>query len=216
MVDGEQLLTEELPPRERFEGAYQGKPPWDIGKPQKPFVDAADQVIGSVLDAGCGTGENALYFAERGRTVTGIDFLKVPIREAQRKAQQRGLDATFIVQDALALPELGHPFDSIIDCGLFHVFSDEDRPRYVDALASVTKQGGRLFLMCFSNKEPGTEGPRRVSQQEIRDAFASGWKIESITEARFEIRPDFDEIVFSEGGAFAWFCVIQRSVSERT
>jgi len=206
-------LTEELPMKERFEQSYQRKPPWDIGKPQKPFVDTADQVIGSVLDAGCGTGENALFFAEQGRSVTGIDFLDGPIKEAQRKAEQRGIDVKFISHDALKLPELGLQFDSIIDCGLFHVFSDDDRPRYVDALASVMKEGGRLFLMCFSTKEPGTEGPRRISEQEVRDSFTSGWKIESITEKHFEVRPDFDEIEFSEGGPFAWFCVIQRSTA---
>ena len=64
-----------IPDRTNFEAAYAGKAPWDIGKPQKVFVDAADQITGSILDAGCGTGENALFFASRGRKATGIDFL---------------------------------------------------------------------------------------------------------------------------------------------
>jgi 2-polyprenyl-3-methyl-5-hydroxy-6-metoxy-1,4-benzoquinol methylase len=83
--------------KQHFQESYQGKPPWDIGKPQSAFVQAADQVTGSVLDAGCGTGENALFFAARGQRVTGIDFLEQPIAEATRKAHQRGLDATFLV-----------------------------------------------------------------------------------------------------------------------
>jgi hypothetical protein len=73
--------------------------------------------------------------------------------------------------DALSLTALDRRFDSMIDSGLFHVFSDEDRVRYVAGLAVVTKPYGRLFLLCFSDEETGTQGPRRVSQQELRDGF---------------------------------------------
>ena len=52
--------------RAAFENFYAGPAPWDIGKPQKPFIDMADQVTGSVLDAGCDTGDTALFFAQRG------------------------------------------------------------------------------------------------------------------------------------------------------
>ncbi|MCY2989158.1 MAG: class I SAM-dependent methyltransferase, partial [Planctomycetota bacterium] len=117
----------------------------------------------------------ALFFAERGHKVTGIDFLEQPIAEASQKAQQRGLGATFLVMDALALGEIPEQFDSVIDCGLFHVLSDADRARYVTALASAVKPGGRLFLCCFSDQEPPGQGPRRVSRQELHDAFAQGW-----------------------------------------
>ncbi len=113
--------------------------------------------------------------------------------------------------DALYLKDIPEVFDSVIDCGLFHVFSDEDRARYVTGLASVVKPGGKIVMMCFSDKEPPGDGPRRVSQDEIRDAFAQGWDVESIKEARFETRPDLKDIRFSEGGPFAWFCVIRRS-----
>jgi hypothetical protein len=75
---------------------------------------------------------------------------------------------------------------------------------------SVVKPGGKLFLLCFSDKEPQGDGPRRVSQQELHDAFAIGWEIESIHEARFEVQPDLEDIQFSEGGPFAWFSVIRR------
>ena len=99
----------------------------------------------------------------------------------------------------------------LIDCGLFHVFSDEDRSRYVGGLASVVKPGGKMFMMCFSDKEPPGDGPRRVSQDEIGGAFTKGWDVESIEEVRFEARPDLKDIQFSEGGPFAWFCVIRKS-----
>ncbi|HQU46841.1 MAG: SAM-dependent methyltransferase, partial [Planctomycetia bacterium 21-64-5] len=194
----------------RFQEIYQGKAPWDIGRPQSIFVEAADQIAGSVLDAGCGTGENALFFAARGQRVTGIDFLEQPIGEAKRKAKERGLEATFLVMDALHLDDLPEAFDSAIDCGLFHVFSDADRPRYVSSLASVVKPGGRLFLVCFSDKEPPGDGPRRVSQPELREAFSVGWLVESVREARFDVRPDLPELHFSPGGPYAWFCVFRR------
>src|SRR5438477_4983292 len=170
----------------------------------------ADRITGSVLDAGCGTGENALYFAGRGQKVTGIDFLAEPITRAKKKAAERGLTATFLVMDALARKDLPEVFDSVIDSGLFHVFSDDDRRRYVEGLATVLKPGGRLFLLCFSEEEPGTQGPRRVSKQELHDAFAQGWAIESIEPARYEVRPDLKDLAFSEGGPKAWFAVIRR------
>jgi cyclopropane fatty-acyl-phospholipid synthase-like methyltransferase len=199
-----------VPDRSRFENAYAGQAPWDIGRPQQAFIEVADQVAGSILDSGCGTGDNSLFFAGRGHKVTGIDFLEEPINRAKTKASERGLTATFLVMDALALNELPELFDSIIDCGLFHVFSDEDRRRYVDGLATVLKPGGRLFLLCFSDEEPGTQGPRRVSTQELNDAFSSGWMVESIQPTRFEVIPDLKDMVFSEGGPKAWFVVVRK------
>jgi len=199
-----------VPSRETFESMYARKPPWDIGRPQPVFVEVADRVTGDVLDAGCGTGENAVFFAERGHPVLGIDYLEGPIQEARRKAQERGLDAEFVTMDALTLGSLDRQFDGVIDSGLFHVFSDEDRARYIAGLAHVTKPGGRLLLLCFSDEEPGTQGPRRVSQEDIRKAFSDGWAVEEIRPARFEVRPDLEDVTFSEGGPRAWFSVIRR------
>jgi len=198
------------PDRNTFESAYAGQAPWDIGRPQQAFLDVADRVAGSVLDVGCGTGENALLFASRRHKVTGIDFLEEPIQRARRKAAERGLQASFFVMDALALKDLPEVFDSVIDSGLFHVFSDDDRKRYVEGLATVLKPGGRLFLLCFSDREPGTQGPRRVSKKELHDAFAEGWGVESIEPSRYEVRPDLKDWNFSEGGPKAWFAVIRR------
>ena len=195
---------------DRFAEVYRGKAPWDIGRPQRAFVEAADQITGSVIDLGCGTGEHALFFSQRGQPVTGIDFVPEAIARAKTKASERGLDATFLVQDALALEAMPQQFDSAIDSGLFHVFSDEERPKYVNGVAHILKPGGRLFLLCFSDKEPGSPGPRRVSQVEIRAAFSSGWDVESIRESRIEIAPGF-AFLFSQGGPFAWFCVIRRA-----
>ena len=197
--------------RSSFESIYAGQPRWEIGRPQKVFLDVADRITGSVLDSGCGTGENALYFALRGQKVTGIDFLAEPIQRAKQKAAERGLTATFLMMDALALKELHEVFDSAIDSGLFHVFGDEDRRRYVEGLASVLKPGGRLFLLCFSDAEPGEQGPRRVTVKELDDAFAEGWVVESIEPSRFEVRPDPNDTNFADGGPRAWFVVARRA-----
>jgi cyclopropane fatty-acyl-phospholipid synthase-like methyltransferase len=196
--------------RSSFQNLYAGQPRWEIGRPQRALLDVASQITGSVLDSGCGTGENALFFACRGHKVTGIDFLAEPISLAKQKAAERGLTATFLVMDALARKELPEGFDNVIDSGLFHVFSDEDRRRYVEGLASVLKPGGRLFLLCFSDDEPGDQGPRRVSRKEIEDAFADGWTVESIEPSRYEVRPDPNDISFSDGGQKAWFVVARR------
>ena len=197
------------PSQMRFQTAYEGKPPWDLGRPQKPFIEIADQITGAVLDAGCGTGDNALFFAQRGQSVVGIDFVEFPIMEARRKAAELGVDAEFLQMDALKLASLDRQFDSVIDCGLFHVLSDADRRAYVAALTHVTKLSGKLFLMCFSDQEPVGPGPRRIRQDEIRAAFAEGWTVESITPSHFEPNPESKE-TFVDGGPRAWFAVMRR------
>ena len=165
----------------------EGPPPWDIGRAQPEFVTLAEtgQVAGRVLDVGCGTGENAIYFATRGLDVIGVDGAPDAIRQARDKALTRGVRITFEVADVLDLGEdLGH-FDTVTDSGVFHVFDDEDRPRYERSVGSVLRPGGRLFLCCFSERQPGDWGPRRVTQQELRATFAGGWHIDRIDAAHF-------------------------------
>jgi cyclopropane fatty-acyl-phospholipid synthase-like methyltransferase len=118
--------------------------------------------------------------------------------------------ATFVVKDALQLRDWGERFDAIIDSGLFHVFSDEDRLRYVEGLKTVLKPGGHLFLLCFSDRMPGTQGPRRVSQQELRASFSQGWQIESIEPSVFDIRPEAQAGLFEGIKPKAWFMIAQR------
>ena len=205
-----QLLASQSVDRATFENFYAGAAPWDIGKPQPAFAAIADRVISPLLDAGCGTCDNALFFAARGLRVVGIDFVSEAIRRARTKAVQRGLAVQFLVKDATKLGDWDERFASAIDCGLFHVFSDVDRQRYVAGLAQVLQPGGRLFLLTFSDEEPGSDGPRRVSRQEIYETFSDGWEIESIQPARCELNPEFTEVQFSEGGPKMWFAVMRR------
>ena len=163
-----------VPNRETFESMYAGKAPWDIGKPQPAFVEVADRVTGAILDAGCGTGENALFFAGRGHLVLGIDFLERPIEEARRKSQERGLNAEFLRMDALTLTELDRQFDSVIDSGLFHVFSDEDRPRYVAGLAHVTR-AGRAGLRVVLQRRGARHARPEAGLPEGASGIVCGW-----------------------------------------
>ena len=172
-----------------FEQAYkEGSPPWDIGVPQPEFVRlaAAGAIAVPVLDVGCGTGENALELAARGLAVTGVDAVPAAVEAARAKARARGLDAEFLVGDALRLDELGRTFATVVDSGLFHTFDDEERVRYVRALAAALRPGGRCHVLCFSDREKGTGGPRRVTQAELRQAFGyPAFRVVGIEAARF-------------------------------
>lgn len=204
-----------------FEQMYQGHAPWDTGQPQPAIVKLAesDQIRGTVLDVGCGTGENLLYLAARAsrdfatcsHEAWGLDFVPIAIERAKAKSAQRRIDAHFIVGNALELKKLSRQFDTVIDCGLFHTFSDEERPVFVQGLAEVLRPGGMLHILCFSDEEPGTEGPRRVSQQEIRDSFRDGWKVQRIEAIRFDTVPFKDGMQFSPGGPKAWLATIERA-----
>jgi cyclopropane fatty-acyl-phospholipid synthase-like methyltransferase len=201
-----------VPDRAAFENLYAGKAPWDIGKPQPPFTSVANRVVSPVLDAGCGTGETALYLAGRGHKVTAIDFLEEPIRRAKEKAKGRGANVDFLVKDATTLADWDARFATVIDCGLFHVLSDADRKRYVEGLKHVSKPAALLFLMCFSDEEPpwpDQKGPRRITRAELGDNFADGWEIESIEPVQIEVVPEFAEMT-SPGGPKAWFATIRR------
>jgi SAM-dependent methyltransferase len=199
--------------REKFEEFYRTRAPWDIGEPQPEFVRLAESgaIQGVVLDAGCGTGENALYLASRGCEVWGIDLVPMAIERAQAKAAERGLTVHFQVGDALALELLGGTFDAVIDCGLFHVFNDEERPLYVRSLAAAVRPGGIVQILCFSDREPPGEGPRRVTQQEIHEAFQDGWEVDGIAEARFKAATYPGMPQFSPGGPKAWIATIRHS-----
>jgi SAM-dependent methyltransferase len=182
-------------------------PPWDIGRPQPAFVRLADRGLlsGNVLDAGCGTGEHALLATSHGATAVGVDLAAAAIERARAKARDRGLGARFEVGDALNLRALGLHCDTIIDSGLFHVFDEADRARYVASLASVLDQGGTCYLMCFSDREPAEWVPRRVSQDELRRAFADGWTVESITAETVQVLP-----IAGHTEAQTWLAVMSR------
>jgi ubiquinone/menaquinone biosynthesis C-methylase UbiE len=191
---------------EDFNDLYAGTPPWDIGRPQPAFVQLADSGVltGRVLDVGCGTGEHALMAAELGLQAVGLDAAPAAIALAEGKARDRGLSARFIVGDALELRSLNQQFDAALDCGLFHIFDDDDRARYVDSLAAVLPLGGRYYMLCFSDRQPGDWGPRRVTEGEITASFSNGWTVNSIAAAKMDV-------TITPDGVLAWFATITRA-----
>ena len=182
-------------------------PPWDVGRPQPAFVRLADRgaLRGHLLDAGCGTGENALLATAHSAGVVGVDVSPTAIARARAKASERGLSARFEVADALNLSQLGLTFDTVIDSGLFHVFDDENRASYVASLASVLRSGGSCYLMCFSDLQPGTFGPRRVRKDEIISAFSDGWSVTGIEADEFVVNRELGIAT-----ARAWLATIRR------
>ncbi len=198
-------------PAHDWDDSYAGAaPPWDVGHPQPAFLRLADAgaLTGALLDAGCGTGEHTILAAGRGADALGIDISQRAIEIARRKADERGVEASFRVLDALHLDTLGESFETILDSGLFHVFDDAARARYVTALHVALRPGGHLHLMCFSDRQPGDWGPRRVTEGELRAAFESGWRFDSLTPERFDINPGL-----GTPNAEAWLADIVRLAS---
>ena len=185
---------------------HDGPAPWDTGQPQPAVVRLAAEggFAGAVLDAGCGTGENALYLASLGWPVLGVDVAETALAIAREKARDRGIRVDFAAADAFQLERLGRRFSTVLDCGLFHTFDGTERPGYVASLASVTGHDGTLYVLCFSDDGPDT-GPHPVSQGELRAAFSpsTGWHVAAIEPDRVQTR-------YHDDGAPAWLATIKR------
>ena len=205
-------LSPDTIPVSNFANAYADAPqPWDIPGPQPVLVAVADRIGGKLLDSGCGTGENAIFFAEHGCDVTGFDPVPLAVERAKTKAKERGLDINFFVGDALTMESWkANEYDDVIDSGVFHVFSEADARIYAKGLHHVLKPGGHYYMLVFSDAEPGTQGPHRIPKQMIYDVFADGWEIESIEATRYAMRPEYQGTRFSIGGAHIWFAIIRK------
>jgi SAM-dependent methyltransferase len=162
------------------------------------------RIAGAVLDAGCGTGENALHVASLGWSVLGVDVAETALAVAREKAADRGIEVEFAAADAFQLDRLGRSFATVLDCGLFHTFDDVERIRYVASLGSVTEHNGTVYVLCFSDDGPDT-GPHPISQNELRAAFnnSNGWHVVAIEPDRIQTR-------YHDDGAPAWFATIKR------
>jgi cyclopropane fatty-acyl-phospholipid synthase-like methyltransferase len=173
-----------------FDRAYEATPSWEIGHPQPVVTRLADAglVEGTVLDVGCGTGENALELARRGLRVVGIDIAAAAVERARARAAERGIAAEFLTVDAMHLATLERVFDTVMDVGLFHVLQSEERRPYADSLRRVTRSGGRCLLVCWSSRNPFGVGPARITRRAIHEAFSAGWRVEAIEPETLETR----------------------------
>lgn len=187
-----------------WDASYRDGPaPWDTGRPQPAVVRVAGAFTGAVLDAGCGTGENALHIAALGLRVLGFDVAETALAMAREQAAKRGLDVEFVAADALRLDQLGRAFETVLDCGLFHTFDGEERRAYVTGLKAVTRRGGRVHVLCLSDAPSDVPVPHPVSEDELRTAFTVGWNVVSIVPESIETR-------FAEHGVPAWLATIER------
>ncbi|MEV6432262.1 class I SAM-dependent methyltransferase [Nocardia sp. NPDC051463] len=205
--DGRHPTSHERLAGQPWDASYHDGPaPWDIGRPQPAIVRVASDggFAGAVLDAGCGTGENALHVAALGLPVLGVDVAETALTLARDKADDRGIEVEFAAADAFQLERLGRRFETVLDCGLFHTFAGDERAGYAASLASVTEHNGTLYVLCFSDDGPDT-GPHPVSREELSAAFnpGSGWHVVAIEPDRIHTR-------FHDGGAPAWFATIKR------
>ena len=185
-----------------FAGMYaEGIPPWQIDRPQPEVIRLIEhgKFESPVLDLGCGTGDNTIELARHGLVVKGLDAVTEALERARKKTEQAGLKQPpeFILGDALRLAESGLKARTVLDCALFHTFSDEERKEYIRGLEAVLSPGGRLHILSFSELETRQPGPRRLSLSEITGSFGTGWRLEDSVRCRYwdRVRPD---------GAHAW------------
>jgi cyclopropane fatty-acyl-phospholipid synthase-like methyltransferase len=184
-----------------------GTAPWDIGRPQAAFARLAEEGrwSGTVLDSGCGSGEHTLLAASLGLPALGVDVAETALEMAMAKLKERGGPAEFALADALQLERLERTFDTVIDCGLFHTFDGDEQPAYVASLAAVTEPGATLFVLCFCEGAPQSEGPHPISEGELRTAFApgAGWRLTELEESQIEV-------TFDVGTFPAWLVTVAR------
>jgi len=163
---------------------------WETDKPQPALIDLekSGAIRGEVLDIGCCSGENALYLASQGYSVTGIDSSPTLIARALLKASKRNLKVKFLLFDSLKIEILGMTFDTVIDCGLFHSFPRETRPQYLDSLHQVLRPGGIYHVLCSSEDDLGNEGLKQTTKDELEQYFQKGWEITNISRIMLETR----------------------------
>jgi SAM-dependent methyltransferase len=162
-------------------------PPWDTKAPSESVIawQTGGWVHGDVLDVGCGLGDNAVYLAENGHSVTGLDISPTALITAERRAKDAGVDVKFAVADSTKLDGYSDAFDTVIDIGLFHSLDDDGRRRYAAAVHRAARPDATLLLSCFSEANPVGEEPRpAVSEETLRDVLGgAGWDIASVEPA---------------------------------
>jgi SAM-dependent methyltransferase len=97
-----------------------GELPWDTGRPEPllvEFVTSGGVAPGRTLEIGAGTGTNAIWLAERGFDVLGVDVSPLAVERAHAKTEGRALRCRFATLDFLAAPAPDGPFHFVFDRG---------------------------------------------------------------------------------------------------
>ncbi|MFW6186060.1 MAG: class I SAM-dependent methyltransferase [Halobacteriota archaeon] len=159
------------------------KPPWDSDEPSTHLTELVESGVlrpCRALDICCGKGTEAIYLAEKGFTVSGIDISSEAIKMAREKAKSSNVSVNFEVGDVLYMPFKDNSFEFVNDKGCFHVFGPHEREEFAVEVSRVLKEGGRYLLRCFSDKQPGDYGPYRISTEIIDNIFSSLFEIDEI------------------------------------
>ena len=185
-----------------------GELPWDTGRPEPllvEFVMSAGVAPGRTLEIGAGTGTNAIWLAERGFDVLGVDVSPLAVERAHAKMEDRALRCRFATLDFLASPPPDGSFHFVFDRGCFHVFDEPgERARFAEGVATVLEPGGLWLSLIGSTEGPPREvGPPRRSAREITLAIEPALEIVDLRSAEFR-----------GSAAKAWFCLSrQRTIS---
>jgi len=193
-----------MPHRSWNETYASGELPWDTGQPEKSlveFVTSGGVAPGRTLEIGAGTGTNAIWLAERGFNVLGVDVSSLAVEKARAKMQGRDLSCRFATLDFLAAPPPDGPFRFIFDRGCFHVFDEPgERSRFAAHVAATLAPGGSWLSLIGSTEGPPRDiGPPRRSACEVTLAIEPVLEIIELRSAEFE-----------GNGAKAWFCLSRQ------
>jgi SAM-dependent methyltransferase len=170
-----------------------GDVPWDIGSPCPELIRVLDEygiAPTRACEFGCGTGTNSIYLASRGFDVTGLDLSPTAIAGAEQRNAAAGARCRFLVADVFDLPDLGPPFPFLYDRGCYHVTRLVDEPAVIDVYDKCLAPGGHLLVLAGSANDPCKDGPPKVSEAEIRQAFTPRFQIQHLREFHFDTRPD--------------------------
>lgn len=195
-----------------FDALYQGEAmvpgvelpaiPWDIGAAQPVVIEAerAGRFYGSVVDVGCGLGDNAIYLAGQGHQVTGIDVAPTAIEQAREQARQRGVVVEFVVADATTLAGFDGRFDSVLDGACYHCLPEEARHAYAAALHRATRPDTLLTLFCFPSGSTGVAAAMGISEENLRTTWGkAGWEITDLRLGRYQVNADVGEMITALG-----------------